>query len=53
MDNPRLLKRSETFFDDFKVVIEKRCILLLCGEDDMASNCMTIEMTANVFKEPR
>lgn len=53
MDNKRMAKRSEVFQDDKGVVIEKRCFFLMCGEDDLDSNYLTIQSSINIFKEPR
>jgi hypothetical protein len=53
MDNPRMERRSETFQDDYGVVVEKRCFFLACGHDDHDTNYMTITISINVFKEPR
>ena len=48
-----MAKRSETFQDDYGVVVEKRCFFLMCGYDDHDSNYMTIQISINIFKEPR
>jgi len=58
VDNPRLEKRSDIFYDDTSskekpVIIEKRCFFLLCGDDDINGNWLEFESVVNVFKEPR
>jgi hypothetical protein len=53
MDNLRLEKRSESFLDENGNQVDKRCWLLLAGEDDHTTNALTLSISANVFDEPR
>jgi hypothetical protein len=53
MDNPRLALRSEIFQDDSGHLVEKRCFLLCCGEDDVITDFLSMRLSVNVFDEPR
>lgn len=53
MDNARMAKRSELFLDDEGVAIEKRCFLLLCGDNDLDGDYLELEARIDIFKNPR
>jgi len=53
VSNNRLAVRSETFYDDFDVLIDKRCFLLAIGDDDQADNAVSMSGSVNVFDSPR
>lgn len=57
MQSRRADKKSEVFIDDFGARVEKRCFVLLCGDQTHTmspdSNFLKVLTRINIFKEPR
>ena len=53
MDNERLAARSEQFTDDNGCIIEKRCWILMSGDDDLQSAGYSLNASFNLFDDPK
>ena len=52
MDNLRLAKLSEKFYDNDAKSVIKHCFLLMAGQDEVIDSGFTIKALVNVFNDP-
>lgn len=52
MDNLRLAKLSEKFYDNDAQPVVKHCFLLMAGQDEVLDSGFTFKASANIFDDP-
>lgn len=52
MDNLRLAKLSEKFYDNDANSVIRHCFLLMAGQDEIIDSGFTLKASANIFDDP-